>query len=345
MAVKKIAFTDSASTNVFVNQGVEAALFETVADDEARLYLWSNDNTVVVGRNQHAAAECNVTLLESEGGLLARRLSGGGAVYHDAGNLNFTFIAKTANFDKRKNFDIVCDALSKLGINAEISGRNDLTANGAKFSGNAYYKRGDTELHHGTLIIGTSADKIARYLTPSESKFAGKAVRSVRSRVCALNEINPLLTRETLAAALCESFRRAYPDAESAELQPFFLGADVIMKWTAFFGTDEWRYGKKAEFNLRAETELFSRPAVVRAEEKDGVLVTVAVDTDMLDGDKACAVRELLTGAKFGKTPCWEARYDALADAGIDVAFGDKEQITGETDKAFAALGKEYYAL
>ena len=232
MAVGKVIFMDSASDNVFVNQGIEWAFAESLREGEAALYLWSNDRTVVIGRNQDAFTECRVDALESSGGLLARRLSGGGAVWHDSGNLNFTFVLREPDFDKELDFAVLSDALAKLGIHAERSGRNDLEAGGAKFSGNAYYRRDGVMLHHGTLLLFTSPDEVEHFLTPPEVKFSGKGVKSVRSRVAPLSAVKPDITKEEVAAALRESFRQAFPDAVAEVRQPLSLGAEQAVSYT-----------------------------------------------------------------------------------------------------------------
>ena len=201
MSVKRLIFLKSPGDNVFVNQALEAALTEYVGEDEAALYLWSNSDAVVIGRNQDAYAECRVDALESAGGMLARRLSGGGAVWHDGGNLNFTFISCEKDEDKDANFGIVLSALASLGIRAELGGRNDLMLNGAKFGGSAYYRRDGKALHHGTVMVNTTPDAVARYLTPPAEKFEGKAVKSVSSRVASLESALPGITVQNVADA------------------------------------------------------------------------------------------------------------------------------------------------
>ena len=298
MAPSVLLFSESAGDNVFVNQALEAALFESVSEGELALYLWSNADAVVLGRNQDAFAECRVDALESAGGLLARRLSGGGAVWHDRGNLNFTFVSGEREFDKAKNFDIVLRALASLGVRAELSGRNDICAEGAKVGGNAYYKKGDTELHHGTLLISTSPESVGRYLTPPDAKFEGKGVGSVESRVVALDTVAPGLTAEAAADAIERAFAAEYPDAGRRDVLPLALGADKVMKWTGFFSADDWRYGKRTRRVARAETELFGGRAVV-TKDADGKL---SVTSDSLDADAVDAVNALLAGESIPDT-------------------------------------------
>ena len=165
------------------NLAVEKHLLDRVAPGECILYLWQNQNTVVIGRNQNAWAECRTTLLESEGGKLARRLSGGGAVFHDVGNLNFTFLVRDEDYDVDRQLSVIQAACALAGIATEKSGRNDVLAEGRKFSGNAFYHHAGHAYHHGTLMVDVDKDKLGRYLSPPKAKLEAKGVASVRSRV------------------------------------------------------------------------------------------------------------------------------------------------------------------
>ena len=327
MSVGKITLMRSESVNVFVNQAIEAALLESVGEDEAALYLWRNERAVVIGRNQNAYAECRVQSLEESGGLLARRLSGGGAVWHDLGNLNFTFVAREGNFDRRKNFKTVLDALASLGIRAELGGRNDLVAEGAKFGGNAYYKRGGAEFHHGTLLVSTAPEDVARYLTPPGEKFVGKSVKSVSSRVAPLAAYRDDVTVERVADALEESFAAAYPSAAASRPIPFVLGAEKVLKWTAFFGTDEWRYGKKRDYVFEFAAEVFGERAVVRVAEEDGEPSAVDVASDSLDAEKVSALKFVLSGEEIP------------ADAALTEE--EKSEVRAEAERLAARIREE----
>ena len=173
------------------NLATEAYLTETVPEDTCILYLWQNRHTVVIGRSQTAWRECRTTLLEQEGGVLARRLSGGGAVYHDMGNLNFTFSLPTAEYDLRRQQEVLVAACRRLGIPAECSGRNDILTGGRKFSGSSFYHHGGRSFHNGTLLIDVDMEKLGRYLAPSQGKLERKGVASVRSRVVTLTQVQP----------------------------------------------------------------------------------------------------------------------------------------------------------
>ena len=142
------------------------------------IFLWQNKDTVVIGQNQNPWRECRLSEMEREGVKLARRKTGGGAVFHDLGNLNFSFCAPRELYDQELNYKIIVDAVRKAGIPAEINGRNDITAGGRKFSGNAFRHTQSYSLAHGTLLISSDLSRLSSYLTPSEDKLKGKGTLS-----------------------------------------------------------------------------------------------------------------------------------------------------------------------
>jgi len=173
----KLRIFYSEEYNPWYNLALEEYLIDRVEEDEIILYLWQNEHTVVIGRNQNAWKECRCSKLEErDGGYLARRLSGGGAVYHDLGNLNFTFLMERDDYDLHKQLSVILDAVKKLGIEAEFSGRNDLTAQGKKFSGNAFYFGTDKAYHHGTILYDTEIEPLLEYLSVSSEKIKTKGI-------------------------------------------------------------------------------------------------------------------------------------------------------------------------
>ena len=148
--IRRIQIFSTDCTNPHRNLAVEQYLLETVPEETCILYLWQNRRTVVIGRNQSPWKECRTAALEADGGFLARRLSGGGAVFHDLGNLNFTFLVNKADYDLPRQLGVIVEACRLLGIPAECSGRNDVLSNGRKFSGNAFYEHGGKSYHHST---------------------------------------------------------------------------------------------------------------------------------------------------------------------------------------------------
>ena len=208
----KLLLLETNGTDPYENLALEEHLLSRVREDEALLYLWQNDHTVVIGQNQNALREVNLSRLRKDGGHLARRLSGGGAVYHDLGNLNFTFVLPKAAYDIARQTRVILEAARLLGAPAEASGRNDILAGGRKFSGNAYYRRGETWYHHGTLLVDTDLDALGRYLNVSPEKLAARGVASVRSRVCNLREYAPDATVEAARRAMAAAFSSVYDE-------------------------------------------------------------------------------------------------------------------------------------
>ena len=164
MEFQRVRLVRSDVTNPWDNLAREEQLVNLCEESEAILYLWRNAHTVVVGRNQNPWAECRLDLLESEGGKLARRSTGGGAVYHDLGNHNYSFILPRKRYNMERQLAVILGALRGLGLDAEFSGRNDLVIGGRKFSGNAYQLTRDKGLHHGTLLFSADMAMLSRYL-------------------------------------------------------------------------------------------------------------------------------------------------------------------------------------
>ena len=204
----------SKSTNPWFNLAYEEQLVGEVAEDEIYLYLWQNQHTVVIGKHQNPWREVLVSELEADGGKVARRLSGGGAVYHDLGNVNFTFVMHKKHEDLHRQLKVILDGVKALGIDAEFSGRNDILAEGRKFSGNAFYHGKTNYYHHGTILVDVDMTKLGRYLNVSMKKLNAKGVQSVKSRVINLKELNPELTIGSVMMAVGEAFESEYGKAE-----------------------------------------------------------------------------------------------------------------------------------
>jgi lipoate---protein ligase len=185
----KLELYESTSFNPYQNLGIEAYLLETCPPDTLRFYLWQNAHTVVIGKNQHAPTEVHLEALNADGGTLARRSSGGGAVYHDLGNLNFTFIAVGELFSIPRQMEMIALALRNAGVNAQVNGRNDIEIDGAKVSGNAFAHSKDKHLHHGTLLVNVDKAKLPKYLNVNPKKLKRKNVTSVAARIVNLSEL------------------------------------------------------------------------------------------------------------------------------------------------------------
>ncbi len=241
--INQLSFIKTTSKNPTYNLALEEYLLHKVQENEVILYLWQNEKTVVIGRNQNAYQECNIEALLQDEGHLVRRLSGGGAVYHDLGNLNFTFLTTKENYDVVKQTEVILKAVQSLGIPAQKNGRNDLTVNGQKFSGHAYYQTGRQCYHHGTLMVDVDTAALSRYLQVNKLKLQAKAVASVTSRVVNLKDLNPELTIEGLQEALIQAFEEVY-QLPVTELLTDEQARQQIEAGVEKFSDPAWIYGK-----------------------------------------------------------------------------------------------------
>ena len=181
------------TTDPYYNLAVEEYLFRHATEDV--FMLWQNEPCVVIGKNQNAYAEINMDVARRDGIAVVRRITGGGAVYHDDGNVNYTFIAASGNasLDFSRFCAPIIDALCEVGVTAALSGRNDLTVDGKKISGNAQHSANGKTLHHGTLLFDSDLEKLSSVLHVDEEKLRAKSIRSVRSRVINLKTLLPQL--------------------------------------------------------------------------------------------------------------------------------------------------------
>lgn len=253
----KLRILISETFDPWFNLATEEWIFREMDPTVQTLFLWRNDHTVVIGRNQNPWTECNLKKMEEDGVRLARRTSGGGAVYQDLGNTCYTFLSPREGYDRATNSTIILNALKKFGIVAEASGRNDLVVQDPdgpkKFSGSAFRETRDRAFHHGTFLMSVDLSKLAQYLTPHPKKMQSKGRTSVRARVINLTEINPEIRHEVLVPALIESFCEYYGSTavpeilnpESLEkipqLQEKFL---ELRSW-------EWRFGHAPQFQTQ----------------------------------------------------------------------------------------------
>lgn len=236
----KLEFIESPRFNPHENLGVESVLLKTCPADTLRFYLWQNQHTVVIGKHQDAASEVFLDRLKEDHGTLARRSSGGGAVYHDLGNLNFSFIASTKHFDIQRQMNWIASALQALGYEAQVNGRNDIEVKGAKVSGNAFAHHHDFHLHHGTLLVNVDKAKLGCYLNVNPKKLQRKHVASVAARIMNLSEDHPL-SIEVLKQHLYTSIQEAtQTKATWLNFENFDAQDDV-----QFFKQDAWNFGTK----------------------------------------------------------------------------------------------------
>ena len=296
--IEKIYVYETACTDPYRNIATEKYLLENVKPGSCILYLWQNAHTVVIGRNQNAWLECRTELLTQEGGHLARRLSGGGAVYHDMGNLNFTFLVCDEDYDVDKQLSVIQVACKKLGIDAVKSGRNDLLAEGCKFSGNAFYHRLGKAYHHGTLLVNADMENLGRYLTPPKAKLESKGVTSVRSRVTNLSEFSPGLTCDSLKGPLIQAFGEVYGCTPRAYLFDDSALAQIETDMQQLSSWD-WLYGKPLPFTFSCEEKFEWGYFHLQLQIEGGTILHAEAFSDAMDWLLPEKVVKTLTGCRF----------------------------------------------
>lgn len=284
------------------NQAIEKYLLGCCKKGEMTLYLWANDKTVFIGKNQNAYSECRLSALTADGGYVARRFTGGGAVYHDKGNLNFTFIADRTDFDIANQFSVMTGAMRALGFEARLNGRNDVVIDGKKFSGNAFYKSETACLHHGTVLIGTDYSAIEKYLNVSRVKLNAKGVKSVKSRVGNLRDYRADITSEQVADALISALENRYPHASREYLKEGDLPEAEIQRLTAEFADPDYVRGDDVRYGVEFEYRYEWGVADVRLDFNGDVIERAKIYSDALDTEAVELKERLLTGADVTKT-------------------------------------------
>ncbi|MCD8021544.1 MAG: lipoate--protein ligase [Lachnospiraceae bacterium] len=245
--IKTLSVWISRTTDPYENLATEEFLTFHTQPDECVLFLWQNAHSVVIGRNQNCWKECRVSDLEQTGGHLVRRLSGGGAVYHDLGNLNFTFCMKKNHANITRQMMVILRAAASFGLNAQMTGRNDAVIDGQKFSGNAFFDSHGCYYHHGTLLVDVDVMSMSRYLNPSREKLASRGVDSVRSRVVNLSAFCPKITVETMKQAMIRSASEVYGiPAGSFDEKRF--APEELECLRKRFDSFSWKYGRRILF-------------------------------------------------------------------------------------------------
>lgn len=288
----------SEETNPYYNLALEEELLRTVKNGENILYLWQNDKTVVIGRNQNPYLECNIDYMNENNIFLARRISGGGAVFHDLANLNFTFITKEETLDLEKQMKVLKLAVEGFGLNVEFSGRNDLLVNGRKFSGHAFYNEDGNCFHHGTLMVNVNVSILGEVLSPSKLKLQSKGIKSVKSRVVNLNELNNDITIESLKISLEKAFEKVYGKILEKDI---YNANFKIPKFYEKYKKSLWNFGESPKYNVILEEKLSIGNIQVNLNIENGIVKEGNIHSDTLKKINFKDVEEKLIGQIFLK--------------------------------------------
>ena len=241
----------------YYNMALEEYLFHSRTDLHPILLLWQNSGTIVVGRNQNTIKEINLDYVKENGIDVVRRLTGGGAVYHDKGNLNYTYITDAdsgGKFDFTPFIQNVIGALDHFGVRAEFTGRNDITVDGKKFSGNAQVRHKKSLMHHGTIMVNSDLTTVSKCLNPSKVKLKDKGIQSVSSRICNLSEYLP---ENVGIDRFKDQLIRQFEYSSGGDMVEYVLSEEEIDEvWKlarSKYELWQWNYGKSPAFDISGE--------------------------------------------------------------------------------------------
>lgn len=309
-------------TDPRVNLAIEEYILRNLdVEKDSYLLFYINQPSIIIGRNQNSIEEINTDYVEDNDVIVVRRLSGGGAVYHDLGNLNFSFITKDdgESFHNYKKFtQPVVDALANLGVQAELSGRNDILAEGRKVSGNAQYATKGRMFSHGTLMFNLDIDAVVNALKVKQDKIESKGIKSVRSRV---TNILPFFKEEiTIDQFKLEILKSIFGGEE--KINYYELSDEDWDKIHEIsrsrYQTWEWNYGKSPRFNIQKTERFPSGGLDLRLEVNKGVIEEIKIYGDFFGVGEVIEIEQLLIGVPYSR----EAIDEKLGDIDIAHYFG-----------------------
>ncbi|WP_318505318.1 lipoate--protein ligase [Bacillus sp. T3] len=309
-------------TDARINLAIEEYALKNLDINETYLLFYINSPSIIIGKNQNTIEEINTEYVEANEIQVVRRLSGGGAVYHDLGNLNFSFITKDdgESFHNFLKFtQPVIEALQQLGVNAELSGRNDLVVEGRKISGNAQFSTKGRMFSHGTLMFDSEIDSVVSALKVKKDKIESKGIKSIRSRVANIFEfLSNKITIEEFRLKLLQSIFGTDKEIPEYVLtdddweQIHQLSKERYQNW-------DWNYGKSPKFNLQHSHRFPIGQIDIRLEVHKGQIEQCKIFGDFFGVGNVCDIERLLTGINYEK----KAIEDALSEIEIKHFFGN----------------------
>lgn len=315
-----MVYLESPGTDPAFNLALEQFVFDEMPRDHEYFMLWQNQNAIIVGKYQNTAAEVNAAFVKEHGIKVIRRLSGGGAVYHDLGNINFTFITDA---EHGESIDLaafcvpVVKALEKLGVKAEITGRNDITIEGQKFSGNAQYVKQGRIMHHGTIMFDCDLSVVGSALNVPKDKIESKGIKSVRSRV---TNVKPYVKQDIGIHAFWDVLKKYMVEERSLE-QHIFTPEEltrVEQLRDERYGTWDWNYGRSPQYSIQKARRVEGCGRIeVCYEVENGVITAFATYGDYFGTGDPGELAEKLMGRK----PEEADLKDALKDMPVDYYF------------------------
>lgn len=307
-------------TDPTINLAIEEYALRNLPIDDTYLLFYVNEPCIIIGKNQNTLEEINKKYIDEHDIHVVRRLSGGGAVYQDLGNLSFSFLTKDDgdSFSNYQKFtQPVIDALQQLGIDAKLSGRNDIHVGERKISGNAQYTTKGKMFSHGTLMLDVNVENIVDSLNVNEEKMRSKGIKSIRSRVANINEfLDGKLTVEQLKKILLDYIFES-GDVETYRLtEEDWKGVEEISQRR--YKNWDWNYGKSPKFDLQRSQRFDAGTIDIRINVSKGEITDCKIFGDFFGVGDVSDVQEKLIGAKYEKN----AIQQALSDLDMTYYFG-----------------------
>ncbi len=296
----------SDSLDPYRNLAVEDHLLDRAAELAPGLFLWRGRSSVVIGKHQNPWRECRLAALRAADGVLARRVSGGGAVYHDEGNLNYAFICSRSTFDKDTQYAVVCRALSRLGINAVRMGKSSIGVGANKISGNAFCHRRQGVLHHGTLLVHARLEHVREFLKGRDASYETHAVASEPAPVANLCDYMPSLTVKSVADAITAAFGEQCGVAGELQGAETLAEADIAER-EARMRTWDWCFGRTPAFAVSAVGSFPWGTARLRFRVEKGRVASVDATCDALAPEAIAALQEAPRGCRYDSLEVAEA--------------------------------------
>jgi lipoate---protein ligase len=311
-------------TDPRINLAIEEYAVKNLDINNTYLLFYINEPSIIIGKNQNTAEEINHQYINDNGIHIVRRLSGGGAVYHDLGNLNFSFIRKDdgESFHNFKKFtEPVIEALAKMGVNAELSGRNDILAEGRKISGNAQFSTKGRMFSHGTLLFNSQIDDVVNALNVKLDKIQSKGIKSIRSRVANISEfLQEEMTIEQFREVLLKTI---FQVEDVADVPTYKLTKEDWKNIQALskerYQNWDWNYGKSPKFNLQQSHRFPVGQIDVRLEVTKGIIESVKIYGDFFGVGEVKDIEEALVGVKYERPEVEQA----LHEVNIQQYFGN----------------------
>lgn len=292
---------NNTNTNAYFNLAMEEYFLKNTNEDI--FLLWQNENSIIVGKNQNTLSEINYDYVKENNIKVVRRLSGGGAVFHDLGNINFTFISCNDNsFSDFKKFTMpIVEALKELNVHAEFSGRNDLLIDGQKFSGNAQYNYKNKVMHHGTLLFSSEINDLSNALKVKPSKFQGKSVKSVKSRVTNISShLDKKMTVLEFKDYLMDFINKRDENSHFYELNDKDI--ESINKLVEEkYSTWEWNFGYSPKYSLNNELKYPGGNVEFSLDVHDGLIKDIKFFGDFFGKEDISFIEDKLRNVKHNE--------------------------------------------